>query len=175
MTRYVLTLLGTFEVAADGSSALSLSTTKAAALLAYLSLESLTNKRQVHTRRTLAGLLWPEIGERYALQNLRNTLYALRRTLQQAGNAERPPMLEATRQHVYLNADQVSVDAIEFQTLVTSVSNHAHASLPACPTCLAQLAQAVAFYRGELLAGFSLADAPVFEEWLLLRRELLHQ
>ncbi len=30
-------------------------------------------------------------------------------------------------------------------------------------------------YHGELLAGFGLADAPAFEEWLLVRRETLHQ
>ena len=38
-----------------------------------------------------------------------------------------------------------------------------------------RLTQAADLYQGELLAGLALADAPAFEEWLLLRRESLHQ
>ena len=52
---------------------------------------------------------------------------------------------------------------------------HRTNSLHHCSACLSQLAQAVALYQDELLAGFSLPDAPAYEEWLALRRELLHQ
>ena len=35
--------------------------------------------------------------------------------------------------------------------------------------------QAVALYRGDFLAQFSLSDSAAFEEWALLQRERLHQ
>ena len=40
---------------------------------------------------------------------------------------------------------------------------------------LERLAQAVALYQGRFLGGFSLGDAPAFEEWQLLQRERLHR
>ncbi|MCZ7670400.1 MAG: bacterial transcriptional activator domain-containing protein [Chloroflexi bacterium] len=42
------------------------------------------------------------------------------------------------------------------------------------PPDLHALETAVSLYTGELMAGFSLADAPAFEEWLLAQRERLH-
>lgn len=53
---------------------------KGRALLAYLTLEA----DLAHNRSSLAGLLWPDIPERQARSNLRNTLYRLRKTLDQA-------------------------------------------------------------------------------------------
>lgn len=60
---------------------------------------------------------------------------------------------------------------------VTAQSDqHQQLSHPApASTRLAQLAEAAALYQGELLANFGVADAPAFEEWLLLRREMLQQ
>ncbi|MCB0108697.1 MAG: hypothetical protein KDE53_22405, partial [Caldilineaceae bacterium] len=52
---------------------------------------------------------------------------------------------------------------------------HEHSQLSACASCLARLHEALALYQDELLAGFGLSDAPSFEEWLLLQREIAHQ
>src|SRR5690606_23809301 len=175
MANYRLTLLGAFELEVDGRTIVELGTAKAIAMLTYLALEARSDRTPLHRRQTLAALFWPEIGERYALQNLRNTLYRLRHTLQQVDSPQALPLMESTRQTISLDLRSLSVDVVELQTLVAKVSSHAHERLAACPPCVAHLEQVVALYRGELLAGFSLADAPAFEEWLLLRRELIHQ
>ena len=173
MVPYKLAILGTFNLEAAGGTPVKFSTAKTIAILAYLALESRAGVNHTHQRRSLAALLWPEISDRYALQNLRNTLYSLRQTLEQTGTT--PPLLEVTRKTVTFNSAAVTVDALELQTLAASVATHAHEQLHKCPICVEKLVRAVALYRGEVLAGFSLADAPAFEEWLLLYRELFHQ
>jgi WD40 repeat protein/DNA-binding SARP family transcriptional activator len=174
MAHYRLSLLGAFELQVGGAAAGEFSTAKATALLAYLALNSHTERNQSQHRQTLAALLWPEIDKRYALHSLRNTLHRLQRTLQSVVHPKDPPLLHVTRQAIALNAGAVSVDVTEFQTLLASTASHAHERVDTCRACRERLAQAVKLYRGELLAGFSLADAPAFEEWLLLRRELIH-
>jgi DNA-binding SARP family transcriptional activator len=84
-------------------------------------------------------------------------------------------LLLSTRQTLHLNAAALTVDVAEFQSLLTACRNHPHPDLAKCEPRLARLAQARALYCGELLAGFGLLNAPAFEEWLLLRRESLHQ
>lgn len=43
------------------------------------------------------------------------------------------------------------------------------------PALLAQLQQAAARYRGDFLDGFSLSDAPAFDEWATIQREQWHR
>jgi predicted ATPase len=62
-----------------------------------------------------------------------------------------------------------------FQELLAACEAHPHRHLHLCHDCLSRLTQAAAFYRGELLAGFSLSGAFAFEEWLLFTRERLQQ
>lgn len=102
---------------------------------------------------------------------MRVALHRLRQTLDAAGVSEQ--LLTITRQTLQFNASGATVDVACFQALLDASAAHAHSSPDSCPSCLSQLDQAVALYRGELLAGFGLADAPAFEEWLLLRREML--
>jgi tetratricopeptide (TPR) repeat protein len=44
-----------------------------------------------------------------------------------------------------------------------------------CPACLNPLAQAVALYRGDFLAGFTLRDTPAFDDWQLFQAETLRR
>ena len=44
-------------------------------------------------------------------------------------------------------------------------------ALEATERLIPQLEEAIAWYRGEFLQGFSLPDSVVYEEWLLLQRE----
>src|SRR5262249_4402441 len=75
---------------------------------------------------------------------------------------------------VQLTADADTwLDVASFQALLSACQQHAHAGLRTCAECIARLDQAVALYRGELLASPLLADSPAFEEWVLVRREEL--
>ncbi|HOV48557.1 MAG TPA: ABC transporter substrate-binding protein [Anaerolineae bacterium] len=123
---------------------------KARALLAYLAL----NPRP-HTRDTLAGLLWGEIPQQRASGNLRVALSNLHTLF--------PEYLRIERRTVAFNvACPYWLDVAAFETLLAAGD-------------LTSLQQATALYRGPLLEGFYLHEAPAFEEWLLVERERLHQ
>jgi WD40 repeat protein/DNA-binding SARP family transcriptional activator len=163
MSQLSLACLGPFRATVGDIQLTTFRTDKVRALLAYLALEP----GQPHSRHTLAGLLWPDLPERQSMDNVRVTLYRLRQTLDAAQPGLSDRVFTITRQSVQLNLATVRVDVAEFEA--ASIT----AATPHNTPLLTQLAQTVALYRGELLAGFSLADAPTFEEWLLLRREQL--
>lgn len=168
-----LHVLGTVKLTIGGRAVENFPTTKALALLLYLALESDGNDERAFPRSMLANLFWSEIADKYARQNLRNTLYYIRQTLD--GFDDPNHLLEATRQTLRFKTAGVAIDVVDFQARVDQVLTHTHASVAACPTCIAQLTQAMDAYQGELLANFSLPDAPAFEEWLSLRRKQIHQ
>ena len=169
MHDMTLTLLGTFAVTVNNVAVTRFSTDKVRALLVYLALEP-----HPHRREQLAGLLWPDSPQETALKNLRLTLYRLRQTLDDAAPNTANTLLATTHQTICLKPECLTVDALHLQHAVAACDHHAHGSLPDCEDCLTQLGETIKTYHGELLAGFSLPDAPAFEEWLFLWRESLH-
>jgi DNA-binding SARP family transcriptional activator/predicted ATPase len=167
-----LTLLGAFAVTCHGSAITDFPTDKVRALLAYLALEA----EQPQRRERLAALLWPQQDHAGALYNLRLTLHRLRQTLDHAQPGVSEQLFIITRQSIQFTptGQTAQVDALTFQRELLTSEAHTHAALHQCDSCLERLGRAVTRYRGELLAGFSLADAAPFEEWLLMRREALH-
>lgn len=125
---------------------------KALALLAYLAVTGLP-----HTRDTLATLLADETSDQLARQQLRNALHAL--------SAQLGAYLQVTPQSLALPSSAVVVVDVASFTVGVSAALAAKDAIG--------LAQAINVYSGELLAGFTLRNAPGFEEWLLLERERL--
>lgn len=171
MSVVQLRTLGALQVTLAATTVTAFPTDKIRALLVYLALE----QRRAHRREMLATLFWPEIAPSLALNNLRVTLHRLRETLDKAQPGVGSALIESTRQTVQLNSARISTDVDTFQSLLTACVAHAHADLHQCADCRIRLAEAADLYRGELLTGFGLVDAPAFEEWLLLCRENLHQ
>src|SRR5262245_44883943 len=181
MPRLTLDLLGPARITVY-DLLLDLRVRKELALLAYLTVE-----QQRHRRESLLGLLWPDMPEETARNNLRGVLAGLRRGLGAVAEAA----LLADRQYVqFAPADQDTLDVAVFRSLLAAVGAHTHAiPTPAlsevegnggaatehCEACVARLAEAVEFYRGDFLAGFSLPDCAPFEEWATVVREQLHQ
>lgn len=126
---------------------------KARALLACLSLPP----GRWHSREKLTAFLWGDTPEAQARQAFRQTLSRLRRALPDNG---RGVLLEGPG-GLAIAADAVVVDAVDLAAAVTAGSP-------------ADLERAAALYRGELLEGFELDEAP-FEEWRLVERERLHE
>jgi DNA-binding SARP family transcriptional activator len=164
-----LELLGTFRATTDGVALSGFRTEKVRALLAYLAVES----ARPHQRTSLAALLWPDMPDEIALRNLRKTLHRLHEALTPALGIDAERLLPSSRQTIQLAAALCSVDAVGFQRLLDEAAAHAHRRLHLCAACMERLTSATSLYRGELLAGFSLPDAEPFEEWLLLKREML--
>lgn len=170
MGQFNLTLLGGFQVTLDDHLLANFATNKVWALLVYLALEPAPQPRS-----RLAGIFWPEISEQVALTNLRQTLRRLRQGLARVEPGASDRLLVRNRQTLYLDPAGLTIDVMQFERLLALCQTHAHATLITCDECLPRLAEAANLYRGELLAGFELLDAPAFVEWLLLRREYLQE
>jgi DNA-binding SARP family transcriptional activator/predicted ATPase len=164
MSRLSLRLWGSPEVR-FGERPLAFRTRKAFALLAYLAVAG-----GQQTREHLSVLFWPESDAALGRASLRNTLGYLHAALGAADPASR-----------YL---VVSREAIGFDPQVPHDSDlaalqGAMAALRAGDVgrdeLIARLDAAATAYRGDFLAGFSLGDAPEFDDWATLQREIWHQ
>lgn len=138
-------------------SPLQVDTRKATALLAYLAME-----QGHHPRDHLVELLWPDTDPERSRSSLRRTLSTLRSAL--GGR-----WVEADRSLVAMDHTGVTLDVIEFATLADD--GHGHDRAATCPRCLPEMRRAAALYRGELLSGFTVRDAPAFESWVRIRAE----
>jgi DNA-binding SARP family transcriptional activator/predicted ATPase len=168
MPRLSISLLGSFQVTLDDRPVTDFVTDKTRALLAYLAVE----RDRPHRRESLAGLLWPDQPEQDARRNFRQALFNLRQAL---SDDEAQPLLCIDRNDVRLNPDAAwHVDVDAFVRLIEGCDHHHHRRVASCRSCVLRLEQLLKLYRGEFLAGFSLDDSTLFEEWLLLKREWLH-
>jgi DNA-binding SARP family transcriptional activator len=139
-------------------------TRKAIALLAYLLVEGGEQPRD-----SLAAMLWPESNRQRSLGALRRTLTALR-------SAGASPWLRIDRNSVgCLARPDLWVDTHEFGRLLRATGSHGHSAAGLCPQCRPILQQAIELWRGDFLAGFSLADSPAFDDWQLLQQESLRR
>jgi DNA-binding SARP family transcriptional activator len=136
-----LRLLGAPAVLLDGEE-VPLATRKALALVAYLALEGVT------PRGKLADVLWSDMSEDAARNNLRKELFRLRETPLRDALQVSPTKLELSA--------QVSVDAMRF----------VHASAAGDESALEM-------YGGALLEGLELTGAAGFEAWLEDKRPVV--
>lgn len=162
MTRSRLLFLGPPHVEVGGVP-LEVDTRKATALLAYLALT-----RRGHTRDTLAGLLWPDHGQKRARAALRRTLSSLARVREEG-------WLEVGRDMVGIRTGEVWVDVYRFRELLGECAGHGHPESEVCPACLTPLSEATSLYRDDFLAGFGLRDSFAFDDWQYFQAEELRR
>jgi len=93
------------------------------------------------TRDRVMAVLWPETDEDRARHALSQTLYSLRRDLDED--------VVLTTPTLRLDSDRITADVIDFRAAVAAK----------------EWATASALYAGPFLDGFVLADAPEFERW----------
>jgi DNA-binding SARP family transcriptional activator len=138
-------------VAPDGRELRSvLARPKLLGLLAYLSAHA---PGPFHRRDTLLALLWPEASDERARAALRQALYHLRNALGEGVLVGR-------------GDDEVGLDATRFWSDVAGFE----AALAA-----GDREGSLDLYRGDLLPGFFLSEAPEFERWLDERRSALRR
>ena len=135
-------MLGRFAVRLEGlDTPLVIPRQKAAALLAILA----STPGKAHPRETLATLLWGRNGDTAARNNLRQTLFVVRRALPEfPGLLVNPDCLALDRACV-----QSDVDVFESKAAETSMN---------------ELETAVGLYAGPFLHGLSIRDG-TFGEW----------
>ena len=148
MESLTIRLLGIPEIHL-GDQPLSFRTRKVLALLTYLAVE-----RGMHSRESLMALFWPESPSNSAAASLRVTLSRLRQGLGQAGKV------------LITEAGNVCFDSNYPADLdLDWLSTAAHKATP--PD---ELRSILIVDRGVFLEGFSLPDAPSFDDWISTQR-----
>jgi DNA-binding SARP family transcriptional activator/predicted ATPase len=143
-----LTLLGQPRVQLGDAPTLDFAAEKWLALLAYLALTG-----DSYARPQLEALLWGDSPAENAQTSLRTAVYNINKRL--------PHTLQTSRKLVWFDSERpFTLDVQQFRHLIQQGDP-------------ASLSAAVALYRGDLLAGLTLGDAPEFELWLLQERERL--
>jgi DNA-binding SARP family transcriptional activator len=94
------------------------------------------------------GLLWPEIGERPTLNNLRVTLHRLGQTLDETVTGSSERLLTITHQTVQLNPAEMIIDVSRFQKYLAAAMTHRHPDRAECSDCLGQLIEAAGALSG---------------------------
>ncbi len=145
-------LLGGLQISYADRGAPHFVSSKAPALLAYLAVTG-----RPHQRDALAGLLWGEMPDAAAANNLRQALSNLRKLFE--------PYLLVTRETVAFNSTIPHfLDATTFSDLLRLSEGQPAGQRSEL------LRKALALYHGEFLEGFYVRDAPDFEDWALVQR-----
>ncbi len=161
-------LLGSIEVRL-GERSLTFPTRKTLALLIYLSLESGEQPRE-----HLAALLWPEANPERSYASLRNTLGHLQSALRKASGQTQTDYILITHNALALNPDadiHLDLHTVE-RAYALARADRSNRTPPESPASLPLLQSAAACYRGDFLAGFSLGNAPLFDDWAAVQREM---
>ena len=145
--RWSLRLLGDFQLSERASGEkVALPGKRERVLLAYLALSP--NGRQ--PRRKLVTLLWGEAADETTLENLRTSIFNLRKAL---GDTERGIIASEDRD-IVLDTAAFQVDVLEFHRLAAAQNT-------------GDLEEAAKLYAGDFLEGISI-ESDEFESW---RRE----
>jgi predicted ATPase/DNA-binding SARP family transcriptional activator/Tfp pilus assembly protein PilF len=159
----ILKFLGLPQVSLDAQP-VATDRRKALALLAYLAVNDVGRPRQKYSRESLSALLWPDFEQARAFSNLRTTLWELRQAIGE-------DWLIAERESVQLNPNaEIDLDVADFRDLLSQSRQQNDPALR-----IPLLSDAVKLYRDHFLTGFSLKDAPNFNEWAFAESENLRR
>ncbi len=147
-------LLGSPRFFYAGEPVRDLRIQKAQALLVYLVVESLLHPGQDVAREKLTDLLWPGMPLESALQNLRQTLYQVRKAVPAADKAA---LLGADRKTVWLSPD------LPVTTDLDPLLKPGHAAHAGPPP------------NGVFLENFYVPECDAYEEWIDRVRYLVRE
>lgn len=155
-SKLQLFLFGGLQIVENGVSLANFMSNKVPALFIYLALT-----KRPHQRDSLAALLWSEMSDADAKNNLRQALSNLRKFLD--------PHLLVSRDTIAFNPKAAyTLDVEQFETQLQFSQTNPQNQIEA-------LQQVANLYQGEFLAGFFVREAPDFEEWMLAQRARLRE
>ena len=151
-----------------GNEQVNIQRRKDLALLIYLVVTL-----QPHRRDTLATLLWEDQSQAEARSNLRKSLSRLKSILGEN-------VLLTSQDQVRVNPNcPIDVDITQFNLRVQQLHKHRHSyngtESALCHDCQKALEEAAKIYQADFLAGFSVSDSSVFEEWQFFQAESLRK
>ena len=144
-----IALLGTPALNLDGHP-LAVTRRKSRAVLYYLA----AHERPL-TRDQLLTLFWPDLDRAAAQQTLRTTLHGLRKALGSALVSDEDTLGFST---------DTAIDVRHFESAL-------QAARPTSTRSVQLLTTTLQLYRADFLAGFTLPDAPAFDDWAAIERE----
>lgn len=148
---FQLRTLGSLDLRRDGRPIQAvLRQPKRLALLAYL---AISTPRRFHRRDALLALFWPELDQAHARAALRRAIYFVRRA---AGD---DIIVGRGEEELGVPESGFWCDTVAFEEAMAA----------------GQYAAAAELYRGDLLEGFFVSQAPEFERWLDLERGHLRE
>jgi DNA-binding SARP family transcriptional activator len=121
----------------------------------------LSHRRAVHSRESLASLLWSECSTEQSKKNLRQTLWRLRSCDALPAEMKQTLLISIDKDHIQLNPEiDFRVDIEVFEQIYREVK-----AQPTIDEKLAQrLREAAQLYRGSFLEGY-------WNDWCLFERE----
>lgn len=157
-SRIIVHLFGAPRVTLDDAP-IETARRKTLALLVYLA----CNSNQPHTRESLAALFWAEQSQERAFANLRHALWEINQSL---GDG----WMDSDRDEIRL-VGEIDLDLTRFHSLLAASRDPEADSA----SRLLSLAQAASLYTDHFLAGFTLKDAPAFDDWSFFQAESLRR
>jgi DNA-binding SARP family transcriptional activator len=149
-------LFGQFRMRSNNSEDYRLKPGKAQELLAYLLLQH----PRIHSRETLASLLWNQVSTTQALKNLRHTLWQVRGFLETTVG---PDLLEIDGERVSIKRDvSLWLDVATFKQIADQTGGVTSQALSQAQ--FADLEYAVQLYNADLLEGW-------YQDWCIYERE----
>ena len=148
----------------QNGEAINITRRKVVALMAYLAVAG-----QQQSRDALAALLWPEHDQSSAKANLRRELSRLKRLM-----GEEHLKVDRYQAEV-LRSPNLWLDVTVFANALDRARQHHPTTPTTCENCAAALAEAVALYQNDFMAGFALPDSVLFDDWQFFQAEGLRQ
>lgn len=149
-------VLGDIALKLNGQTVNSITSRKGLGVFVYLACHE-----HAISRQSLAELFYGHLPQKRAMANLRVLLSRLRPVAS---------YLTLTRSTVAFDTTQPHF--LDIRTLEAALQQ---ATTPLTETSAESLAEALALYRGDFLAGFHLSDTLSFEEWVVVEQERLRQ
>ncbi len=168
-TPLSLYLLGTSRLVYGRQTLTQSLARKELALLIYLTCQP----EQRFSREHLATLLWSEVPQSRARYNLRRALWSLRRSLEEA-DFDPDDCLTIEGSWIYVPPHTACwVDVRDFEEVLQACFQDLQTRFSPTSESIRRIRKALDLYRGDFLAGFSVPNAPNFDEWVTFERERL--
>lgn len=162
--NFSVSLIG-YPVLPDSGN--KLPTQKAQALLLYLITEKVLNEERVISKEKIIDLLWPGMPSTSALQNLRQTIYQIRKTYDIPEDTT-SSILQSDRKSVWLNEEYIIHTDLDWVHLITDqkfAQEHSGKKM-------------IELYARPFLEHFNIPNTPFYDEWIdqcRVRLANLHQ
>jgi predicted ATPase/DNA-binding SARP family transcriptional activator len=166
MPRLSISLFGYPQVRVN-ETPIHMERRKTLALIAYLAVEAAPPSGRGCPRDALAALLWPETSQTQSGAHLRQALWDFSRAAGESWLVKDGPRLSFDPQA------ELWIDVRRFTDLQRQWRSLAAVQSGNLSPALALLEEIDRLYTGSFLEGFTLRDAPAFDDWQALQSETL--